>query len=185
MKKVLRMVAAVCGVMAVASVAGADDVSLCPGTLATVSGSVTTINLSAENQLGVVELTLTDEQGETLFSRHGGIIGEVVEPAAPNGESIDGVPVFQSLLNHAMFFGHFTRLKTSGDVALAVPTGKMLGDIPCEFLVSETITSAEGSRRLRKLSNDYHAIVATGTLSFCLDNNSNEFQLSGVACLSP
>ncbi|MBR9912040.1 MAG: hypothetical protein GYB33_17000 [Gammaproteobacteria bacterium] len=145
-----------------------------------VSGWVKTVNLNETTQSGFVKLKIR-VGGEVFFKRTGVIIGETTS------QSIDpntGLPV--TTLDHSMFFGSLIRLQTSNDQAVLVPTGKLEGGIPgayCEFNVTETISEAAGTRRLRSLSNDRHNITAEGVVSFCSDNNSNEYALSGTVCL--
>lgn len=142
-----------------------------------VSGWVKTINLNESMQTGFVKLDIQVD-GEIFFKRKGVIIGQIVD----QGFNELGLPT--STLEHNMYFGKGIRLETAGDKATLIPTGKLENGIPCEFNVVEMIMDATGTRRLKGLSNDQHNIIATGTVSFCSDNNANTFDLAGTVCIN-
>ena len=136
------------------------------------TGRIQTANLSETLQYGVARLEITQE-GKQFYSGQGVIIGQVV------GTQDNGLPI----LDHTVFLKDGTRIETSGDrVEQMTPTGKLENQAPCEFSVVERITDVWANRRLKKLSNDNHDIEATGTVSYCSDNNRNELELHGTVC---
>ena len=160
---------AVAGFFAVTAMAE----SQCEGESASVSGWVKTINLGPTTQTGFIHLRIKPK-GKPFFDETGAIVGQVVSGPDANG---------QSTLEHTAYFGQLNRLYTHNDQATLVPTGKLENGQPCEFFASEVITQATGTRSLRPLTNTEHNIMAEGTVSFCSDNNNNEFVLSGTACI--
>lgn len=144
-------------------------------TIGDVSGWVHTTNLSNVLQSGVIKLVI-EVDGEIYFKRKGVIIGQITY----QGSNEDGLPT--ASLEHDIFFGFGNRMETFNDRAVLIPT-KFENGIPCEFDVSEVISEAIGTKRLKHLSNDEHEIFADGSVSFCSDKNKNKFELSGTVCI--
>lgn len=141
-----------------------------------VRGSIRSVNLSDKIQTGTVTLAIHVNHRPYYFNK-GRIIGRTV---AQGIDSNTGQPY--AIMEHNMFFGWQTILATSNDQALLVPT-RFENGVPCAFNVTEKVTEAIGTNRLRSLSNDKHAVIAKGSISFCSDNNRNSFKLSGTVCL--
>lgn len=165
--KLLTLIAAICIVPA----AHASSESECKDR-GTVSGNIVTTNASETLQYGITRLEIL-RKGKIYFSDTGVIVGRVV------GRQDNGLPI----LAHTIYFSDGTRVETEGDrVKQFTPTGKFENGAPCEFYAVEQITNAEGSGRLKKLEDEGHNIEATGTVSFCSDNNRNKFELQGSVC---
>ncbi len=136
-----------------------------------VSGYVETVNLNELLQYGVAAIHI-ERKGKTFFEGEGVIIGQVVGSHTP-----PGFPEPLPILNHTIYFSDGTKLQTFGDkVESLISTG------PCTFSAVEKITNAEGTKKLKKLEDDGHAILAIGTVSYCPDNPRNSFNLEGTVC---
>lgn len=138
-----------------------------------VSGRVTTLNISPTRQAGQICMTLTNASGKEVFDQCGAILGEVVSANRDTG---------QSTLNHTILFGKEQGLTTQNDVAQI--TGVQAVDatgMPCAFSMVEKITRiswANGTLRSGPAN-----ITAAGSVSSCPDKNLNTFTLSGSACI--
>ncbi len=141
-----------------------------------VSGRIRTTNLSDKIQNGTIRMKIKVGHRPYFFKK-GRIIGRTV---AQGIDTNTGQPF--AIMEHNMFFGWRTILATSNDQALLTPT-RFQNGVPCAFDVTEKITAAIGTNRLRSLSNNTHEVVAKGSISFCSDNNRNTFKLSGTVCL--
>ncbi len=141
-----------------------------------VSGQIHTVNLNDKVQTGSIMLMIKVNHRPYYFNK-GRIIGRTV---AQGIDSNTGQPY--AIMEHNMFFGWQTVLATSNDQAMLTPTAFFNG-APCAFNVTEKITEAIGTDRLRALSNDMHQVTAQGSISFCPGNNRNSLQLSGTVCL--
>lgn len=136
-----------------------------------ISGYVETVNLNEQLQYGIAAIHL-EKRGKTFFEGEGVVIGQVV------GSYIkEGYPEPLPLLNHTIYFPNGTKLRTFGDkVESLIPTGV------CTFDAVEKITTAKGTKKLRKLEDDGHQILAIGTVSYCPDDPRNSFKLEGTVC---
>ena len=133
-----------------------------------VSGSVSTINISATEQFGNIEmqLTSTNKSGKVLFDESGTIHGEITD------QSVQGI----SILSHTISFEDGSTIETMGDVATV--TGIIS---ECAFVVEEVISNFWGTQTFKRATGE---IRADGSISFppyC--TNENEFVLSGTVCL--
>lgn len=139
----------------------------------TVSGNVSTLNVSPTQQAGKICLTLTDPTGRERFNACGALLGQTIGSDPDTG---------QSSLNHTALFKLPDLFQTANDVAQI--TGVLATDDsgqPCAFSVVEHITSfAAGQGIFRGATIDAYA---TGSISFCPNQNLNTFSLSGQACL--
>jgi anti-sigma factor RsiW len=143
------------------------------GILTSVSGNVSTLNVSPTQQAGKICLTLTDQSGRERFDSCGALLGQITASDAATG---------QSTLTHTALFKLPDLFQTGNDTAQI--TDVLATDEsgqPCAFSVVEHITEiAQGQGIFRGGKIDAYA---TGTLSFCPGSNLNTFSLSGQACL--
>jgi hypothetical protein len=139
-----------------------------------VSGSVTTLNVSATRQAGQICVTMTRTvDGRETFNDCGALLGKVVAADAQTGSST---------LAHTALFDARHAFVTRNDQAQI--TGVLAVDdtgVPCAFSVVESISEIEkgsGVFRGGKIS-----VTAVGSVSFCPDKNLNTFALQGEACV--
>jgi len=143
------------------------------GTAVSVTGHVTTINISQTRQVGQICLSLSDASGNQVFDDCGALIGRIVATDS------NGV----SYLNHTALFDLPNAFKTYHDTATV--TGDALETdatgAPCALPVQEHISQLKwGTGVFRKASFD---ITADGVVSFCPKKNVNKFDLVGEGCL--
>jgi hypothetical protein len=134
-----------------------------------ITGHVNTVNLGLELQYGIATVHI-EKNEKTFYEGEGVIIGQ----AATVGG--DGLP---TSLNHTIFFSDGKRLNTYGD---AVDPSSIEWKDSCHFEVTETITNAEGTKKLNQLTSDNHDISVEGTVGICPDDPRNSFGLSGYVC---
>lgn len=138
-----------------------------------VSGNVSTLNVSPTQQAGKICLTLTDPTGRERFDACGALLGQVTSSDPASG---------QSTLTHTALFKLPDLFQTANDIAQI--TGVLANDDsgqPCAFSVVEHISDfAVGRGIFRGAQIDAYA---TGSISFCPNKNLNTFSLSGQACL--
>ena len=146
----------------------------CPSgyTETSVSGSISTINISETQQFGSIEmqLTNTNKSGKVLFDEGGTLIGTIT------GQTVDdyGRPV--SILSHSIKFNDGSTIETVGDEATI--TG---ANSSCSFVVEEFISNFWGTQTFKRATGE---IRADGSISFppyC--ENQNTFELKGTVCL--
>lgn len=160
--------------LAVAAATGAST-TLADDACYTVSGNVTTINISETQQAGTIAMTLHDDHGRVAFSEDGTIFGNVTGTEA----------VGTTILTHSAAFPRHQRFVTRDDRAdLAPPYVRATlddGVTPCSYWIHEEITSfADGTRFFRDVSSVQ--IAADGYISYCPGENQNQFELSGELC---
>jgi hypothetical protein len=134
----------------------------------TVSGTVTTSNISETIQVGAISLQLTSvHKQKVVFEESGALIGRITD------QSFDeyGRPV--SRLNHTIVFESGDSIETSGDQA--VISGVLT---ECDLVVDEVISDFWGTKAFRKASG---TINASGSINIC--GGQNRFELSGTICL--
>jgi len=154
----------------VAAAAGFSSAALAE-TCLPVSGAVNTVNTSLLTQEGTIDLVVSNADGNVVMNETGALNG-VITGAGAFG---------QTILSHT---AKFTRggFVTIGDEAFI--TGVRAVDdqnIPCSFFVTETITNmASGSGFFSSITRAH--IVAEGFVSFCVQENANQFALSGQLC---
>lgn len=146
--------------------ANADDCSA-HGTL---TGQVKTVNFSQELQYGVAAVHI-EKNGKTFYEGQGVIIGQVV------GQQDNGLPI----LNHTIYFADGSKIRTFEDKVESLLPADASG---CRFTATERLTSAKGRKKLRRLTNDEHDVLAEGTVSYCPDEPRNELTLSGTVCIN-
>ena len=139
----------------------------------TVSGRVTTLNVSATKQVGQICMTMVTPDGREVFDECGAVVGKVTSSDPATGAST---------LNHLAAFEKADTFYTVNDAAQV--TGVLSADatgVPCAFSVLEHITDLRwGTGVFQKSSMD---VWAVGSVSFCPDKNLNTFQLDGQGCL--
>lgn len=143
------------------------------GVLTSVSGNVSTLNVSPTQQAGKICMTLTDPTGREKFNACGALLGQITSSNPDTG---------QSTLNHSALFKLPDLFQTANDTAQI--TGVLATDDsgqPCAFSVVQHISElAVGQGIFRGAQIDAYA---TGSISFCPSKNLNTFSLSGQACL--
>lgn len=139
-----------------------------------VNGSVTTLNVSDTRQVGQICLTMIrPKNGREVFNDCGALVGKVVTPVNQSGVSE---------LKHTAVFDLRDSFVTRNDQAQI--TGVLAVDetnAPCAFSVVESISEIDkGTGIFRGGQID---VTATGSISFCPDQNLNTFTLQGEACV--
>jgi hypothetical protein len=146
----------------------------CPDgyTETSVSGSVSTINISETQQFGSIDMKLTKATGKkekVLFDESGDLLGTITD------RSDDGLV---TTLSHTITFDDGSTIETMGDKStLGSPTSPDW----CSFLVEEIISNFWGTQTFKRATGE---IRADGSISFppyC--ENQNTFELSGTVCL--
>ena len=133
-----------------------------------VSGVVTTRNLSEVMQVGSISLQLTSvDKQKVVFDDSGALIGRITD------QSVDeyGRPV--SHLDHTIVFDGGDSIETTGDAAVISGYADQ-----CNLIVEEVISDFWGTKAFKKASGSIHA---TGTINVC--GGENYFELSGTVCL--
>lgn len=139
----------------------------------TLSGRITTINLSETKQVGQICLTLTKADGREAFDDCGALLGKVVTMDETTGTST---------LNHTAVFDLLNSFHTAGDTAQVTGVAAVDDDgAPCALNVVEHMT------RIKSGSGVFAGAIvdatAEGTVSFCPDKNLNTFRLRGQGCM--
>lgn len=138
-----------------------------------ISGRVTTLNISATKQVGQICVTLVTANGREVFDDCGAVVGKVTSLDPATGTST---------LNHTALFERRDSFHTQNDQAQI--TGVLAVDAngaPCAMSVQEHITDLQwGTGVFNKATMD---VWATGSISFCPDKNLNSFQLNGEGCI--
>lgn len=140
---------------------------------ATVTGRVTTLNISQTKQVGQICLTMTAADGRELYDDCGALVGKVTAQDTATGAST---------LNHTAMFDLLDSFQTNGDVAQV--TGVLATDAdgaPCALSVVEHMTKLKWGTGV--FSGATIDVVANGSISFCPGKNLNTFQLTGKGCV--
>lgn len=139
----------------------------------TVSGRVTTMNISQTKQVGQICLTMTTADGREVFDECGALLGKVTAQDLTTGAST---------LNHTAVFELLNSFQTVGDVAQITGVLETAPDgTPCAFSVAEHMTKFQwGTGIFNGATID---VAAQGSISFCPDKNLNTFQLQGQGCV--
>jgi hypothetical protein len=139
----------------------------------TVTGRVTTMNISQTRQVGQICLTMVTADGRELFDDCGALLGKVTSTDTTTGTST---------LNHTAAFDLLESFQTQNDVTQV--TGVLDADAdgnPCAFSATEHMT------RIRSGTGIFYGaiidVAGEGSISFCPDKNLNTFQLSGHGCV--
>jgi hypothetical protein len=154
-------------------VAGAAPMCPLGTTPVSVTGRVTTINISPTKQAGQICVTLTTADGQEMFEDCGALMGKMTATDASTGSST---------LNHVAIFDLLQSFHTVGDTAQVISVTRADADgAPCAMTVREHMTNLQGGTGIfQDASID---VFADGSISFCPDKNLNTFQLSGQGCV--
>ena len=155
---------------ALACLPAVSQAQQCPTgyTATTVTGRVTTINVSPTRQVGQLCLVMVAADGREVFD-----VGKVTAMDTTTGAST---------LNHTAVFELFESFQTDQDVAQI--TGVLETDAdgnPCAFSVTEHMTKLRSG--LGIFNGATINVVAEGSISFCPEKNLNTFQLNGQGCI--
>jgi hypothetical protein len=143
------------------------------GSIASVSGNVTTLNLTPKQQTGQICIKLLDARGKEVLNQCGAIIGNVQSLDTTTGSSV---------LNHIVVLNNLQAFTTQNDATqITAVTEVDNSGTPCAFSIAEKITNISWSSGV--LLAGSADILALGTLSACPDKNLNVFSLSGQACI--
>ena len=165
-KKTLAMSVAILSIAATSVMA-----DTCPQTFreTTVSGTVTTTNISETMQLGTIEMQLIGvKHGKIRFDEQGAIVGRIT------GQTQDDYGRLVSILDHTIIFEDGSTIETSGDEATLTGYPDESGNIP----VAEVISNFWGTSAFKRARG---TIQADGSIN--VYGGQNEFVLSGTVCL--
>jgi hypothetical protein len=140
-----------------------------------VSGNVTTLNVSETKQVGQICMTLIQTtSGREIFDDCGALVGKVTASDLQAGTST---------LAHTAVFDFRNLFITQNDQAQITTPPLAYDDAgaPCAFGVSETISQIDKSAGIFR--GGQINVTATGNISFCPGNNLNTFTLQGEACV--
>jgi hypothetical protein len=160
---------------ALACLPAASHAQQCPTgySATTVTGRVTTINISQTRQVGQICLVMVTADGREVFDDCGALVGKVTATDPATGSST---------LNHTAVFELLESFQTYKDAAQV--TGVLEFDAsgnPCAMSVTEHMTKiSSGTGIFNGATID---VVADGSISFCPDKNLNTFQLNGHGCI--
>ncbi len=140
---------------------------------ASITGRVSTVNVSETRQVGQICLVITTADGREVFDDCGALVGKVTATDLETGSST---------LNHTALFDLTQSFVTEGDTARI--TGVLATDAegaPCAMSVTEHMTKLNlGTGIFYGATVD---VFAEGSISFCPGKNLNTFQLSGQGCV--
>ena len=140
-----------------------------------VSGNVTTLNVSATKQVGQICLAMIQSaNGQEVFNDCGALVGKVVSADPQTGAST---------LAHTAVFDFRNMFVTKNDQAQIITPPLAFDDAgaPCAFGVTETISELDKGAGIFR--GGQVNITATGNISFCPSQNLNTFTLQGEACV--
>lgn len=142
-------------------------------TPATVTGRVSTMNISATKQVGQICLTMITADGREVFDDCGALLGKVTAQDLTTGAST---------LSHTAVFELTESFQTNQDTAQITGVIDTAPDgSPCAFSVTEHMSKLKwGTGIFNGATID---VVAEGSISFCPDKNLNTFQLNGHGCV--
>ena len=139
-----------------------------------VTGSVTTLNVSATKQVGQVCINMIrSANGHEVFNDCGALVGKVVESDPSTGAST---------LTHTAVFDLRDIFVTRNDKAqIYYPTNSDETGNPCAFYVEEFISEIESGTGIFR--DGQISVRARGNVNFCPDQGVNTFTLEGEACV--
>jgi len=136
-----------------------------------VEGRITTENITDTLQIGNINLTVHNGDGEVVFTESGSLAGNIT------GTDSYGA----TLLSHVARFPKGNSFVTNGDRAvLTYPfvRATLEDGTPCSFWIQETISNISlGTRFFRQFTGI--EVIADGHVSNCSGDNENHFVLSG------
>jgi hypothetical protein len=138
----------------------------------TVEGEAKTVNVPEATQFGSIKLLLLDENDDEAFNERGDLIGTVT-----------GANLMLTYLSHTASFEDDSKFISNDDEARIVGVRKFEEDgTPCSFYIHEVIRHiAKGEGFFEQVKEVQ--IDADGYVSNCIDENENEFELSGRLCI--
>ena len=145
-----------------------------------VTGTVNTQNVTADMQVGTIDMQLTSaKKGKVVFDQTGALVGHITSLGIDPGT---GLPVAR--LDHDITFAKKVEIKTSGDHATIY--GNPTTGSPVD--VVEVIDNFQGTKIFKKATGE---IIATGYLNSNVEYSSNTgeyisynyFLLSGSLCI--
>jgi hypothetical protein len=162
-------------VAALACLPAISHAQQCPAgyTATTVTGRVTTMNISQTRQVGQICLVMVAADGRELFDDCGAVVGKVTSMDTTTGAST---------LNHTAVFDLLDTFQTNQDAAQITGVLDTEADgTPCAFSVTEHMTKFKSATGI--FTGATIDVVAEGSLSACSDKNLNTFQLNGHGCI--
>jgi len=162
-------------VAALACLPAISHAQQCPAGYAatTVTGRVTTMNISQTRQVGQICLVMVTADGRELFDDCGAVVGKVTAMDTTTGAST---------LNHTAVFDLLDTFQTYQDVAQITGVLDTEADgTPCAFSVTEHMTKFKSGTGI--FNGATIDVVADGSISACSDKNLNTFQLNGHGCI--
>ena len=145
----------------------------------TVTGSVNTQNVTADMQVGTIDMQLTSvKKGKLLFDQLGAVVGQITNQGF---DPEIGLPF--AYLDHDITFADKVEIETNGDLAT------IYGDPTTgPANVVEVINNFQGTKTFKNATG---TIIATGQLNSSVEQNSNTgefssynyFVLSGSLCI--
>ena len=141
-----------------------------------VGGVVNTKNATSTLQIGNISIALSNAGTGEVFNDTGPLIGNIT--------GTDGFGA--TLLSHKATFTAGNLFVTSGDKAeLAFPYVRATledGVTPCSFWIHETINNiVKGNGLFGNVTSI--KVFADGYISYCPNENENQFNLSGEICV--
>jgi hypothetical protein len=146
----------------------------------TVTGAVNTQNVTADMQVGTIDMQLTSvKKDKLLFDQLGAVVGQITDQGF---DPEIGLPF--AYLDHDITFADNVEIDTNGD--LATIYGDPTTGSP--VYVEEVISNFQGTKTFNKATG---TIIATGQLNSNVEYNSNtgeyisynSFVLSGSLCI--
>ena len=154
----------------------------CPKTFqeVTVTGTVNTQNVTADMQVGTIDMQLTSvKNGKLLFDQLGAVVGQITD------QGIDPETWLPfAHLDHDITFADRAEIETNGDLATIYGDPTSGSPVP----VVEVINNFQGTKTFKKATG---AIIASGYLNSAVEYNTNtggyssynSFVLSGSLCI--
>ena len=146
----------------------------------TVTGTVNTQNVTADMQVGTIDMQLTYvKNSKLLFDQLGAVVGQITDQGI---DPLTGLPF--AYLDHDITFANKVEIETNGDIATIYGDPTTGAPVP----VVEVINNLQGTKIFKKATGE---IIATGQLNSNVEYNSNTnefisynyFELSGSLCI--
>jgi hypothetical protein len=138
-----------------------------------VTGRVTTVNISETKQVGQICATMTTADGREVFDDCGALVGKIVSVDPNTGTTM--------VIDTAVFeLMEAFRTGQHAPQVLGVVETDADGN-PCAMSVREHITNLQWGTGI--FANATLDVFADGIVSFCPGKNLNTYQLSGQACV--
>jgi len=138
-----------------------------------VTGRVTTLNISATKSVGQICVTLTAADGREVFEDCGALVGKVISSDPATGTNMVTDTALFDMMNSFHSAPHVAQI-----------TGVLETDAdgnPCSVSISEHTTNLlSGTGIFAHVSLD---VYANGSVTFCPGKNLNILQLNGQGCV--